>query len=135
MGVNYEERRKREEAELQQFLAWVDKWKIGRGMNDKRGTKRYSGFDGYVGPGWLPILDRLADDLVKMGWDRELHQVKEKFGTLRFYIGHGTDAMFARIDQAEQESARTCEGCGAPGTARGGGWVKTLCDACDEKTK
>ena len=93
----------------------------------------YSGFDGCVGEGWLPILDRLTDDLVKMGWDRNLQQVKEKFGTLRFYIGTGTEEMHKRISEAEAETARTCEMCGAPGTRRTDGWVKTNCDECHVK--
>jgi len=92
--------------------------------------KLYSGFDGTVGPGWLPILDRLAEDLVKLGWDRDLHQVKEKFGTLRFYIGHETDEMSDRIRQAEDESEVICEECGEPGTLQGTGWVVTNCDDC-----
>jgi len=90
----------------------------------------YSGFDGTVGPGWIPILDRLAEDLIKMGWDRDLHQVKEKFGTLRFYVGAETDEMNKRINQAEDETAVTCEECGKPGTLHGKGWVVTNCDEC-----
>jgi len=90
----------------------------------------YSGFDGTVGPGWVPILDRLAEDLVKLGWDRQLDQVKEKFGTLRFYIPVETDAMSDRIQQAEDESAKTCEECGKPGTLQGKGWLVTNCDEC-----
>jgi len=93
----------------------------------------YSGFDGTVGPGWVPILDRLAEDLVKMGWDRDLNQVKEKFGTLRFYIGNSTDEMEKRIDQAEDETAVTCEECGDPATLKGRGWVVTNCDKCYQK--
>jgi hypothetical protein len=46
----------------------------------------------------------------------------------------GRDGLVAtRITQivrsAEEESARTCMVCGAPGTIRQGGWVLTLCDA------
>lgn len=90
----------------------------------------YSGFDGDVGPGWVPILDRLAEDLIKLGWDRDLHQVKEKFGTLRFYIGRDTPEIDKRIQQAEEESAVTCEECGKPGKLCGTGWVITLCEPC-----
>lgn len=90
----------------------------------------YSGFDGSVGRGWLPLLDRLAHDLVELGWDRDLHQVKEKYGTLRFYVGTSSPAIDARIDQAEAESATTCEGCGAPGRLRELRWIRTLCDHC-----
>jgi hypothetical protein len=86
-----------------------------------------------VGPGWGPLLDKLVDDLLALGWDGYVAQVKEKFGGLRFYIGCATDEVFSRIDQAEEESFRICEECGSPGKPRDGGWIKTLCDSCDKK--
>lgn len=55
-------------------------------------------------------------------------QVKEKFGDLRFYVDHGDNQIFALIEMAAYLSAATCEKCGAPGTRRDGGWIKTLCD-------
>jgi hypothetical protein len=93
----------------------------------------YSGFDGSVGPGWIPLLDRLAADLVALGWDRRLLQVKEKYGGLRFYIADSSSEMEARISQAEQESEQICESCGAPGGARRdtSGWIRTRCDDCE----
>lgn len=54
--------------------------------------------------------------------------VKEKFGTLRFYVNGGNDTMYHYIDFAEAHSYTTCEICGAPGVSRTGGWVKTLCN-------
>ena len=84
-----------------------------------------------VGPGWSKIVQRLIRDLFILGWDGELHQIKEKFGGLRFYIGGGSDAIFRRIDAAEAESVRTCEACGEPGTTAGPGfWIRALCDSC-----
>jgi hypothetical protein len=81
-----------------------------------------------VGPGWHPIIDRLAADLLKLGWDGKVLQVKEKFGGLRFYIEQDMDVLHDRIDAAKAEAYRTCEICGTPGIARSGGWIKTLCD-------
>jgi hypothetical protein len=83
----------------------------------------------YFGPGWTKILDALVTDLKAMAWDGDCHQIKEKFGGLRFYIGCGNDEIWERIDKAEMESRRTCEECGEPGAPRSGGWIKTLCDA------
>lgn len=57
--------------------------------------------------------------------------VKEKFGTLRFYLTAESDEMSKAIAIAEAESAITCEACGEKGEIRGGGWLVTLCDACD----
>lgn len=82
-----------------------------------------------VGKGWGDIVSKLIDDLFELGWDGELHQIKEKFGGLRFYIGGGSDEVHKRIGQAENESLRTCERCGRPGKPTNDGWVQTLCEA------
>jgi len=55
-------------------------------------------------------------------------QVKEKFGTLRFYYHGGDDRIEGMVRMAESMSSVTCEECGAPGVLRGGGWLQTLCD-------
>jgi len=60
-------------------------------------------------------------------------QVKEKMGTLRFYINCGTDAHYNYITFAEVLSARTCETCGAAGKLRGRGWYYTACDEHTDK--
>lgn len=86
-----------------------------------------------VDKGWTPILKSLIADLLEMGWDGTVYQVKEKFAGLRFYIGEGSDAIYARINDAENSSLRTCEYCGAPGKLEhlnGGYWLKTLCQSC-----
>ena len=56
-----------------------------------------------------------------------LDQVKEKFGTLRFYYSGGDDYISGLVSMAESMSAITCETCGNPGTRTGGGWIKTAC--------
>ena len=55
-------------------------------------------------------------------------QVKEKFGTLRFYLDGYNDTISAYESFAEAMSARICEDCGSPGKTRTGGWYRTLCD-------
>lgn len=58
-------------------------------------------------------------------------QVKEKFGTLRFYMHCESEGMTALIDAAEGESAKTCETCGKPGVLRTDRyWIYTSCDDC-----
>jgi len=54
-------------------------------------------------------------------------QVKEKFGSLRFYYDGGDDVIRGMVSVAESMSSRTCEKCGAPGKRVGGGWITTLC--------
>jgi hypothetical protein len=56
-----------------------------------------------------------------------LDQVKEKFGTLRFYYSGGDDYISGLVSMAESMSGITCETCGKPGTSTGGGWIKTAC--------
>jgi hypothetical protein len=122
--------------------AWARRWNVAPGgLGNHPGVATYSGYAGYVRKGWIPILDRLAEDLIALGWDRTLHQVKQKFGGLCFYTGRLPSATFEavrhRIDEAMAESRRTCEECGAPGrTAPVGGpdgWVETLCPRCFER--
>jgi len=57
-----------------------------------------------------------------------VRQVKEKFGTLRFYYDGGDDVIDGMVRMAESMSAVTCEACGAPGTTGGRGWITTLCE-------
>ena len=62
-----------------------------------------------------------------------LDQVKEKFGTLRFYYSGGDDYISGLVTMAESMSAITCESCGNPGERTGGGWIKTICEPCEDK--
>ncbi|MGI8677454.1 MAG: hypothetical protein ACR2LX_01955 [Jatrophihabitans sp.] len=82
--------------------------------------------------GWWPIIADLDHQIAAIAPDYKVHQIKEKFGGLRFYYGLDEVGSDPRIDdlieRAEKIAARTCELCGAPGRARGAGWIKTLCD-------
>jgi hypothetical protein len=62
-----------------------------------------------------------------------LDQVKEKFGTLRFYYSGGDEYIHGMVTMAEAMSGCTCEGCGNPGKRHGGGWVRTMCGPCEEQ--
>jgi hypothetical protein len=108
-----------------------------------------SGWDAHVGcgRGWFPLLSRTHEQLQDICPDYEVHQVKEKFGTLRLYahIPPGSavvrdpnypairDAFFAAVQDAEYASGTICEGCGNMGRLmrrQQGGWFKTLCSSC-----
>ena len=62
-----------------------------------------------------------------------LDQVKEKFGTLRFYYSGGDDYISGLVSMAESMSGVTCESCGNPGNQTSGGWIKTICNPCEIK--
>ncbi len=90
------------------------------------------------GEGWYNIIDQLCDNIqshidwqAKQGKDIPqvvAMQVKEKFGTLRFYYNGGDDVIDGMVRMAESMSAVTCEECGAPGTTGGQGWITTRCE-------
>lgn len=105
---------------------------------DMRSTAMCWGF--CCGDGWEPLIRKLSEKLTKLCADfppenrPKAMQVKEKFGGLRFYISHGNDAIFDAIAEAEAESRKTCENCGAPGKMRRNKyWVYTNCDECERK--
>ena len=109
------------------------------------------------GDGWFQILDSLMGNIQhhidwkekQRGWTIRfnstappedmrpvpdvipqvtLDQVKEKFGTLRFYYTGGDEYIRGLVSMAESMSAVTCEQCGNPGTTGGQGWISTLCE-------
>lgn len=88
------------------------------------------GFD--VGDGWYDIIEKLCQVIMEIadrdGLDPFATQVKEKFGTLRFYISGANDEIYNAIDRAEMLTEHTCEKCGKPGQMRSMAWIKVLCD-------
>jgi hypothetical protein len=113
------------------------------------------------GDGWFDLLDQLMGNIQHhidwkekqrnwaIEWNKEnpnepreipdlvsqvtLDQVKEKFGTLRFYYTGGDDRIDGMVTLAEGMSGVICEGCGNPGKRRGGGWIHTYCEPCETK--
>ena len=94
------------------------------------------GFD--CGNGWFNILD-VACSIIQshIDWQNRdgkkvaqvtADQVKEKFGTLRFYTSGGDDYTRGVEAMAEAMSSRVCEQCGAPGKTNAEGWLTTLCE-------
>lgn len=92
-----------------------------------------------VNPGWWHLLESYftvcqQQAAVDPTCRVELQQIKEKFGGLRIYSYiEGSDESIIAIEAAENiaiEAAwKTCEACGQPGELRGGGWLRTLCEA------
>lgn len=62
-----------------------------------------------------------------------VEQVKEKFGTLRFYYRGGDDYISGLVSMAESMTGVTCESCGNPGEQRGNGWIHTYCQMCEDQ--
>jgi len=108
-----------------------DEIKIAQIMDEQREIGSFYpiafGFD--CGDGWFELLDNLMDEIQKIDTDKSVsvHQVKEKYGELRFYIEGGNDEVDKLINEAEEKSYKTCEVCGRPGKTKGKGWLRTTC--------
>lgn len=117
--------------------------------------------------GWYELLRGLCLEITEayqkhgLPIDIAVSQVKEKFGTLRFYycfddspqsihaidfIGYGSvrfeqvstelhKEIASIVRKWEEKSAYVCERCGAPGSLRKGLRVSTLCDSCWDELK
>lgn len=104
-----------------------------------RETAMCWGFE--TGDGWFQLIWDLSEKLeaeIKKQPEEKRHfyrasQVKEKFGTLRFYMTGETDEMRKAIAQAEELSETTCETCGKPGKTNESGWLKTTCGEHEKK--
>jgi hypothetical protein len=66
-------------------------------------------------------LEKAKENLPKVA------QIKEKFGSLRFYLYNVDDVSNAVTTYAEAMSTSTCEECGCPGKTYRMGWHRTLC--------
>ena len=89
--------------------------------------------------GWANILDRLDTQISALCSDYHVHQAKEKFGGLRYYVGN-TEDQHDKVDKlirsAEEASYKTCQTCGQQGqNGDSGGWFITLCDKHGAETK
>ena len=121
--------------------------------------------------GWFRLIYDLSAEIERaarmMGMDPEsqdwprTRQVKEKFGTLRYYVSTpGPDeddinnmiweqrnglvsfrpvasigSIRNLVEVAEAQSEHICVTCGLAGTLRTEGWWKVLCDSCQEKRR
>lgn len=89
-----------------------------------------------LGEGWYQLIHDLLEELLKTNWNKEIHQIKEKFGILNFFIGVGTPEIFDIIKKYMLLSREICEVCGEAGELRNDlSWIKTLCDKHHEEAK
>jgi hypothetical protein len=65
--------------------------------------------------GWRPILHEAVEKLHSIDPTIRIVQAKEKCGSLRIHVDHGSAAAHAVLDAASAVSERSCEWCGADG--------------------
>ncbi len=64
-------------------------------------------------PGWQDAVEHALDEMIAAGWDKDLHQVKQKFGGLRIYVApFANDEVRAIIKRTEALVDTLCEYCG-----------------------
>ena len=108
--------------------------KLYGGCDDKISLMRF-GFAHQ--DGWFALIYELSEKLSKMDPKLEAIQVKEKFGGLRFYTGKTSKEVLDLICEYENKSYKICERCGTTEDVklRGGNWLHTFCDKCDNEYK
>lgn len=140
----------------------IDEQKANGGIIDNL----YSAFGCECSDGWFDLLYLLCEEIdsaykkANMPPDIVIMQIKEKFGTLRFYFKfEGSEQEIYAFDflsgggfrfmqkdtpihkeisdivrKYEKKSASVCERCGAAGRLRTERrWVITLCDKCNNE--
>lgn len=88
--------------------------------------------------GWYDLIESLCENIIDycIMYDCQMPdvlQIKEKFGGLRFYTNGTFREIDKMIEDAEDESFKICEECGANKNIKmrnNNGWLKTLCDDC-----
>lgn len=109
--------------------------------NSFKSQHPYSLFGIECDEGWKRLYQPIIDYINKFNESHldsiiEIHQIKEKFGGLRFYWGGENvpkeveDELQHMIREAEAESYIVCEQCGKPAGTVFGGWYYTLCEDC-----
>jgi len=83
-----------------------------------------------TGDGWFDLIHNLCVSLKLINFGGNITQIKEKFGTLRFYVAGATDEQWKLIEQAEEQSEFICEQCGKEGKLIDDGWRYTICGPC-----
>ena len=94
------------------------------------------GFPCECSDGWYNLIHDLCQEITDFynskGEDASkiaMHQIKEKFGGLRFYTGGMLNDAFEIINKYEAKSFKTCEVCGDDGNlCINGSWYRTLCE-------
>lgn len=112
-------------------------------MNNETIDDLYGAFGIEAGDGWYQLLYDMCSEIVNVFKKANgpvnivVDQVKETYGTLRFYYhfeGDGLEEIAQIVDRYEDKSSTICEVCGCDGQLRNDlRWIRTLCDACYSK--
>lgn len=84
------------------------------------------------------MCEEIKQALLEKGGEKSLHeyeimQIKEKYGTLRWYDFNAPSKVQDIIDKYEDISADICIKCGESATVMTTGWIRPYCDECAKK--
>lgn len=90
------------------------------------------------GAGWYGLIEELDRKITELDENYKICQIKQKYGSLRYYVEHSTDSI-ELIDQIEElthayedKSLTVCEICGSAGkegSIKGYEWA-VRCSKC-----
>lgn len=87
-----------------------------------------------------PILEKIEEYNKDKAEDEKIRiiRVREKYGTLRFYVENSPQNILDEIRKAQHKSNIVCEECGYINPHRVStslvlGWYRTLCQRCKDK--
>lgn len=80
------------------------------------------------------MCEEIREALIKADCldEYRIMQIKEKYGSLRWYDGGAPREVHEIIRKYERLSERTCIHCGKPATQISTGWISPFCDECVE---
>lgn len=78
------------------------------------------------------MCKELKEELIRVNYldDYRISQIKEKYGTLRWYDFGNTKEGYEIIHKYEGLSAQTCIHCGKPAKWMTTDWISPFCDDC-----
>lgn len=81
-----------------------------------------------VPEGWWNLLTEGFTKMFDLGWDGEIIQIKEKFGSLRIYTPPNLPSEISLIiSSMEHRTGSICCKCGKPSTHVSMGWIMNYC--------
>lgn len=91
--------------------------------------------EGWMRKFGIDMCKELRKQLIKdkMLFSFRITQIKEKFGTLRFYVASASREVYSIIDKYEHISFSTCICCGEPAKYITSGWISPFCEHCVNK--
>lgn len=115
------------------FLLPKNRWDKGLTIDGNYGFDfDYTEIDA-MPKGWfiafgMQMVDELNEALGDLAYEYMITDIKEKYGTLRWYDNGNTEAGFQVINKYTNLSEVTCIICGKPATKISAGWISPYCD-------